>query len=135
MHPHVFRFITPHHSEGNAPAERLIGTVKRLIAKVAADHPKSWHQHLPFVLRALWEVPSELTGIPPWLLAMGTLPRGPLAVLRETWTGERDCPPSLGKTADDYLRELHENLEIARSYAYLHAKQIAYPKQAMFIVI
>ena len=97
MHPHVFRFITPHHSEGNAPAERLLGTVKRLIAKVAADHPKSWHQHLPFVLRALWEVPSELTGIPPWLLAMGTLPRGPLAVLRETWTGERDCPPSLEK--------------------------------------
>jgi len=92
------RFITPHHSEGNAVAERLIGTSKNLIAKVAAEQPKSWHKHLPFIMWALREVPSEPTGVPPWLLAMGMLPRGPLAVLRDTWTGERDLPPNLGKT-------------------------------------
>ena len=86
------RFITPHHSEGNAAAERLIGTTKNLTAKVAAEHSKSWHKHLPFIMWALREVPSELTGVPPWVLAMGTFPRGPLAVLRETWTGERDMP-------------------------------------------
>ena len=37
------------------------------------------------------------SSVPLWLLAMGTLPRGPLAVLRETWTGERDLPPDLEK--------------------------------------
>ena len=118
------RFITPHHSEGNAPAERLIGTTKRLIAKVAADHPRSWQKHLPFVMWALREVPSSLTGAPPWLLAMGTLPRGPLAVLRETWTGERDSPPDLSKSVTEYLRELHQNLEIARTYADMHSKRM-----------
>jgi len=53
---------------------------------------------------------------------MGNLPRGPLAVLRETWTGERDSPPGLGKSVTEYLRELHQNLEIARAYADLHSK-------------
>ena len=118
------RFITPHHSEGNAAAERLIGTTKNLIAKVAAEHPKSWHKHLPFIMWALREVPSELTGVPPWVLAMGTLPRGPLAVLRETWTGECDFPLNLGKNPTDYLRELHQNLEIAKRYADSHTQRM-----------
>jgi len=97
------RFITPHHSEGNEVAKRLIGISKNLIAKVSAEEPKSWHKHLPFIMWALREVPSELTGVPPWLIAMGILPRGPLAVLRDTWTGERDLPPNLGKNPVEYL--------------------------------
>ena len=118
------RFITPHHSEGNAPAERLIGTTKRLIAKVAADHPKSWHKHLPFVMWALREVPSDLTGLSPWMLVMGSLPRGPLSVLRDSWTGECELTPGLGKSPTEYLRELHSHLEIAKQYAELHSKQM-----------
>ena len=118
------RFITPSHSEGNAAVERLIGTTKRLIAKTAADHPKSWHQHLPFIMWALREVPSELTNVPPWLLAMGTIPRGPLAVLRETWTGEREMPPTLGKGPTEYLKELYDNLEIAKKYAAAHSERM-----------
>ena len=118
------RFITPHHSEGNAAAERLIGTTKNLIAKVAAEHPRDWPKCLPFIMFALREVPSELTGVPPWVLAMGTLPRGPLAVLRETWTGERDLPPNLGKSPTEYLKELHQNLEIAKRYAESHSRRM-----------
>jgi len=116
------RFITPYHSEGNSAAERLIGTTKRLIGKVAAEHPKSWYKHLPFIMWALRECPSELTGVPPWLLAMGTVPRGPLSVLRECWTGEIDLPPDLGKSPEKYLRELHHNLEVAKKYADIHAE-------------
>jgi len=118
------RLITPHHSEGNAAAERLIGTAKRMIAKAADDNPSSWHKHLPFVMWAMREVPSELTGVPPWLLAMGTLPRGPLAVLRECWTGECDYPSNLGKAPEQYLRELHHNLEVAKRYADVHSKRM-----------
>ena len=92
-------FITSYHSEGNSAVERLIGTTKRLIGKVADEHPKSWCKHLPFIMWTL-ESPSELTVIPPWLLAMGTVPRGPLTVLRECWTGEIDIPPDLGKTPE-----------------------------------
>ena len=45
------RFITPYHSQANA-AERLIGTTKNLIAKVAAEHPKSWHKYLGYIMWA-----------------------------------------------------------------------------------
>ena len=118
------KFITPHHSEGNAAAERLIGTTKRLIAKSVDENPKCWHKHLPFVMWALRECPCSLTGLPPWLLAMGTIPRGPLTVLRECWTGEIDFPPNLGKAPEQYLRELHDNLEVAKRYADIHSKRM-----------
>ena len=118
------KFITPYHSEGNAAAERLIGTTKRLVAKVASQNPNTWHKHLPFVLWAIREVPSDLTGVPPWLLAMGTIPRGPLTVLRESWMGTGDLPPKLGKAPEQYLRELHQNLEVAKHYAEAHTKRM-----------
>ena len=90
------RFITPYHSQGNALAERLVGSTKALIAKVAAEHPKSWHKLLGYVMWALREVPNETTNVPPALMEFGRVPHGPLAILKETWCGERELPPELG---------------------------------------
>ena len=117
------RFITPYHSEGNGSSERLVSSTKALIAKVAADHPKSWHKHLGFIMWALREVPNETTRVPPALLAFGRVPRGPLAILKETWCGEREFPPGLGKGPLEYLKELHESLEIAQHYAESHTQR------------
>ena len=117
------RFITPYHASANGLAERMVGTVKSMVSKVAVDHPKSWQRHLGFIMWALREVPNETTGVAPYLLAMGRLPRGPLAVLRDSWCGERPLPFDLGKTPVQYLTELRENLEIANSYADSHAKR------------
>lgn len=116
------RFITVGHKEANGLAERYIGTVKSLIAKAAIEYPKSWHKHLAFIMWSLREVPNDTTGVPPWLLALGTLPRGPLAVLKESWCGDRDVPSSFGKDPTKYLQELHEKLQVAQKYADTHAK-------------
>ena len=62
------RFSTPYHPESHSPAERLIGSIKSLIAKVAAEHPKQWHLYLDFVLWALRESENETLGAPPWTL-------------------------------------------------------------------
>ena len=62
------RFSTPYHPEGHSPAERLIGSVKSLVSKVAAEHPKRWHLFLDFVLWALRESENESLGAPPWTL-------------------------------------------------------------------
>ena len=43
---------------------------------------------------------DETTGVLPYLLVYGKIPRGPLAILRETWMGQHDLPVSLGKRAD-----------------------------------
>jgi len=114
------RFNVPGRPQQSGLCERLIGTLKNMISKVAVDHPKSWTKYLGYVLWALREVPNETTGVPPWLMVYGRIPRGPLAVLKENWIGLRDMPMSLGQTTVKYLNELRQNLEIASSYATKH---------------
>jgi len=91
-----------------------------MISKVAVDHPQSWTKYLGYVLWALREVPNETARVPPWLMVYGRIPRGPLAVLNDNWTGFRDMPVSLGQTTVEYLNDLRQNLEIASSYATEH---------------
>jgi hypothetical protein len=117
------RFITPYHSPADGLVERLVSSTKSLIAKVAAENPKSWHKHLGYIMWALREVPNETTHVPPALLAWGRIPRGPLAILKETWCGERELPPGLGKEPTEYLKELLHNLQIAKAYAESHAQR------------
>ena len=75
---------------------------------------------------AMWclrEVENETTGVAPWTLVMGHLPRGPLSILKESWCGEEELPVSFGKNATKYLHELHEKLEIAKTYATSHSER------------
>jgi len=73
------RFSAPYHPEGQSAAETLISTLKTMISKVAADKPKQWHTYLDFVLSAARESENESLGV-----ALLTLPRGPLSLLKET---------------------------------------------------
>jgi len=100
--------------------ERLIGTLKYLINKVASDNPKSWHKHLGFVLWAIRETPHSTTGVPPALLACGRVPRSRLVILKDTMTGKVELPLNFRKTASEYLDELRKNLEVAQDYAMAH---------------
>jgi len=68
------------------------------------------------------------------LLAFGRLPRGPLAVLKDTWTGEENVLLSLRKRVVEYFRELRERLGDAERYASKHAdkKQTQYTTRYNF---
>jgi hypothetical protein len=117
------RFSTPLHPEGHGLAERYVGSVKQTISKLAMDHPRQWHKYLPFVLWSMREVPNDTTGVSPHTLCFGRLSRGPLAILKETWTGERDLPVACNKSVEDYLKDLKHKLTIARDYADKHSKR------------
>jgi hypothetical protein len=52
------------------------------------------------------EVPNNTTGVSPHTLCFGRLSRGPLAILKESWTGERDLPVACNKFVEDYLKDL-----------------------------
>jgi len=116
-------FNVPGRPQQTGLCERLIGTLKNLINKVASDNPKSWHKHLGFVLWAIRETPNATTGVPPALLAWGRVPRGPLAILKDTMTGKVELPLNLGKTVSEYLEELRRNLEKAQDYATAHTEK------------
>jgi len=56
------------------------------------------------------------------MLVYGRLPRGPLAVLKETWTDQRDVSADLGKSVEDYMIDLRGGLKKAADWAELHAR-------------
>ena len=59
--------------------------------------------------------------ISPHLHVFGFLPRGPLAILRESWLGERVLP-SLNVSAEKYLADLREKLATVSEYALNHSE-------------
>ena len=62
-------FNVPGRPQRTGLCERLIGTLKNLINKVASNNPKCWHKHLGFVLWAIHEIPHLTTGLLQALLA------------------------------------------------------------------
>ena len=67
-------------------------------------------------------MPSQLTGVFPYMYLYGFPPKGPLSILQENWAGKKELPPNFGKSASQYMQELKENLEIVAGYADDHAK-------------
>ena len=55
------RFSTPNHPPACGLVERLVGTMKSAVSKVAIEHPRQWHTHLACILWALRETPNQST--------------------------------------------------------------------------
>ena len=83
------RFSVSGYAQANGLAERMVSTLKNAISKCAHENPKQWLNRIGYILWALREVPNETSHVAPWILVHGFLPRGPLAILEETWSGER----------------------------------------------
>jgi len=114
-------FNTTGHPEASGMVERFNQTCKNMLSHVVRDHQRQWHKFVPLIVWASREAPNATTGVSPYMLVYGRVPRGPLAVLKETWAGEREIPPDLGKPVEDYLLDLREKLCEAASYADVHA--------------
>lgn len=115
------RFSTPGHPEAQGKIERFNQSYKRLLHHAIKQNPRQWHKCVPFLTWAMRECSNASTNVSPYLLLYGRLPRGPLAVLKETWSGERELPRNFNKSETQYMTELKQNLEIARKYASDHA--------------
>ena len=69
---------------------------------------------------ALREVPNVTTGTSPYMLVYGRNPRGPLTILKESWTGENNTSASLAQPVADYLLDLRSKLSDAAEFAQSH---------------
>jgi len=85
------------------------------------NHLCQWHRYILLIVWALREVPNASTGVSPYMLVYGRVPRGPFAVLKDTWAGERELSPDLGKPVKEYLWDLREKVGDAAQYAAEHA--------------
>ena len=102
-------FTTPYHPMGNGACEKMNGTLKSVLRKICADHPKEWHKYLPCALFACREIPHDSLGFSPFELLYGRRVRGPLSVLSDLW----ENPQLNEETRNSYLYvlELRNRLE------------------------
>ena len=85
-----------------------------MLYHVVQKHGRQWHKILPLMTWAIREVPNST-------LVYGRAPRGPLAVLKESWTGERDVSLHLNKLVDDYVIDLRDKFDAVADLATTHA--------------
>ena len=116
------RFNTPGHPEASGLVERFNQTCKNMLSHIVNKHQRQWHKFVPMMVWALREVPNATTGVSPYMMVYGRTPRGPLSILKESWTGERDFATDLCKPVENYLFELKTKLETAADFAKQHAK-------------
>ena len=100
--------------------ERFNQTCKKMLHHVMQQHGRQWHKFVPLMLWALREVPSATTGASPYMLVYGRNPRGPLTVLKESWTGENDTCASVAQPVADCLLDLRSKLSEAAEFAQSH---------------
>lgn len=115
-------FATPGHPQTSGLVERFNKTCKEMLHHVIQQHKRQWHKIIPLTAWALREIPNATTGISPYALVYGRLPRGPLAVLKESWIGQRDVMPILAKPVEQYMTDLQHRLRQAADWARLHAE-------------
>eukprot|EP00057_Strongylocentrotus_purpuratus_P000907 XP_001186509.2 PREDICTED: uncharacterized protein LOC754648 [Strongylocentrotus purpuratus] len=101
---------TPYHPACNGLVERFNGTLKSMLRKMCEERPKDWGRYLNPLLFAYRESVQESTGFSPFELLFGRAVRGPLAILREMWTGEVDEPDT--KTTYQYVLDLKDRLQL-----------------------
>ena len=75
-----------YHPETNGLVERFNGTLKSMLKKFVRERVQTWDKYLAYLLFAYREVPCESTGYSPFELLYGRRVRGPLAVIKETWS-------------------------------------------------
>ena len=100
---------TPYHPMCNGLVERFNGTLKVMLKRMCAEKPKDWDRYLPALLFAYREVPQETLGFSPFELLYGRTVRGPMAILKEIWTGQGTEPEV--KLTYQYVLELQERLQ------------------------
>ena len=100
---------TPYHPMCNGLVERFHATMKQMLRRMCAERAKDWHKYLPALLFAIREVPQESLGFSPFELLYGRSVRGPMAILRELWSGEVNDEQVLSKY--QYVIKLRERLE------------------------
>jgi len=74
------------------------------------------------MLWALRNFANATTGTTPYMLVYGRNPRGPLTILKESWTGENDPSASLAQPVADYLLDLRSKLSEAAEFAQSHTE-------------
>ena len=115
----TFKFLGVHHSKtapycplSNEAVECFHHSLFQMI-RSSSQEEKQWDKLLPCLLFARREALCSTTGFLPFELVFGKHVRGPLDILRQSWT-LNSCSPQL---ATDWLLKLRDDLDKMRKLA------------------
>ena len=98
-----------------------------MLRKLAQEQPKQWDRSIPALLFAYREVPQESLRFSPFELLYGRRVRGPMAILRQLWTGQ--LPAGDVQTTAEYVVDLRnriaETCQIAHDCLQKNSQKIA----------
>ena len=101
---------SPYHPETNGSCERFHRTLKSMIRSMVNDFNDSWCECLPWALFAYREIPVETLGFSPFELMYGYPVRGPLSLLRSTWS-QNPLPTNRTKqSVVTYMLDMRERI-------------------------
>ena len=115
-------FAMPGQPQASGLVERFNKTCKDMLFHVIQQHGRLWHRVILLAVWTLREVPNATTKVSPYMLVYRRLPSGPLAVLKESWTDQRNVSADLGKPVESYTTDLRARLKKAADWAELHAR-------------
>ena len=121
---------TPYHPICNGLIERFHMTLKQMLRRMCAERPKDWDKYLPALLFAIREVPQESLGFSPFELLYGRNVKGPMAILRELWSGE--APDEQVLSTYQYVIELRDRLEQTCKLAHENLKKVQIKQKAYY---
>ena len=87
---------SPYHPQTDGMVQRFHSTMKMMLRKTMEKFDNQWEKALPYILVAYWEVPNATTGFSPFEMLYSRQVRGPLDVLKETYSkrdGSRRTQP------------------------------------------
>ncbi|XP_055874586.1 uncharacterized protein LOC129924395 [Biomphalaria glabrata] len=79
---------TPYHPSSNGRVERLNGSLKNMLIKVAEKDPRNWDRFINATLFAYREIPNATTGVSPYEMVYGRKVRGPMSIIKNLFTNE-----------------------------------------------
>ncbi|XP_034565105.1 uncharacterized protein LOC117830889 isoform X2 [Notolabrus celidotus] len=121
---------TPYHPQTDGLTERFNQTLKQMLRKFVNNSGTDWDQWLPYLLFAYREVPQASTGFSPFELLYGHEVRGPLALLREIWEGDKGSVGSVNVVS--YVVQMRERLEKMGELAQSHMEEAQHQQKTWY---